>query len=108
NIALPVVIRVSSKTIAPYVVLGPSFNYMFSQNSTSAEQLPVKKSLFLGSGGLGVDIGLGKTGLSLSPELKYTAGLSDMKDAASTTSFSRALSSLKKNTFSLNVYLRKR
>lgn len=108
NIALPVVIRFSSKTIAPYVVLGPSFNYMFSQNSTSAEQLPVKKSLFLGSGGLGVDIGLGKTGLSLSPELKYTVGLSDMKDAASTTSFSRALSSLKKNTFSLNVYLRKR
>ena len=108
NIALPIVIRFSSKTIVPYFVAGPSFNYLFSQSSTSAEQLPVKKSLFLGSGGLGVDIALGKSGLSLSPELRYTAGLSDMKDEASTTSYSRALSSLRKNSFSLNVYLRKR
>ncbi len=108
NIALPVVIRFSSKTIAPYIMLGPSFNYLLSQNSTSTEQLPVKKSLFIGQGGFGVDIGLGKSGFALSPELKYSAGLSDMKDNAATTSFARALSSLKKNMFSLNVYLRKR
>lgn len=108
NIALPVVIRFSSKTIAPYVVLGPSFNYLMSTNADFAEKLQIKRSTFLAGGGLGVDIGLGKSGLSLSPELKYSTGLSDMKDAASTTSFSRALSSLKKNTFSLNLYLRKR
>lgn len=108
NIALPVVVRFSSKIISPYIMLGPSFNYIFSQNSTSAEKLPVKKSLFLGSAGFGVDIGLGKSGFALSPELKYSAGLSDIKDNSATTSFARALSSLKKNIFSLNVYLRKR
>jgi tetratricopeptide (TPR) repeat protein len=108
NIGLPFVIRFSSKNIAPYIMLGPYFNYLVSQNSESAGKLPVKKSLFIGSAGLGVDIGLGKSGLALSPELKYAAGFFDMKDNASTTSYSRALSSLKKNTFSLNLYLRKR
>jgi hypothetical protein len=54
-----------------------------------------------------VDIGLGKSGFAISPELKYSVGFSDMKDAANTT-YARALSSLKKNIFSLNVYLRKR
>ncbi|HEY6062597.1 MAG TPA: caspase family protein [Chitinophagaceae bacterium] len=108
KVALPLVIRFSSKNIAPYISLGASFSYLFSQNSISAEKLPINKSLFLGDGGLGVDIGLGKSGFALSPELKYSAGFSDMKDAAATTSYARAISSLKKNTFSLNVFLRKR
>lgn len=108
KVALPFIIRFSSKNIAPYISLGASFSYLFSQNSASAEKLPVNKSLFLGDGGFGVDIGLGKSGFALSPELKYSAGFSDMKDKAATTSYARALSTLKKNTFSLNVYLRKR
>ncbi|MBK6990924.1 MAG: hypothetical protein IPH34_03455 [Chitinophagaceae bacterium] len=79
-----------------------------SQDSRSVELLPIKKSLFSGNGGIGVDFGLGNSGLSLSPELKYTAGFSDTKDPAATTSYNLALSSLKKNTFSFNLYLRKR
>ena len=108
NIALPLLIRLSSKNIAPYIALGPSFSYFLNQNTASSDLLPVKKSLFIGNGGLGVDIGLLKSGFIISPELKYSAGFSDMKDNAATTSYARALSSLKKNTFSLNVYLRKR
>jgi hypothetical protein len=108
SISLPVVIRFSSKNIAPYISLGASFSYLVSQNSASAEKLPINKSLLIGDGGLGVDIGLGKSGFAISPELKYSVGFSDMKDNAATTSYARALSSLKKNTFSLNVYLRKR
>ncbi len=108
DIALPLIIRLSSKNIAPYIALGPSFSYMLSQNSTSAEKLPVKKSLFMGNAGLGVDIALLKSGWIISPELKYSAGLSDLKDNASTTAYARALSSLKKNAFMLSVYLRKR
>ncbi len=108
NIALPLLIRFSSGTIAPYFILGPSFNYLLSTNADFAEKLEIKRSVFLGGGGFGVDIGLGKSGFSLSPELKYTAGFSDMKEPASTTAYSRALSSLKKNSFSLNVYLRKK
>ena len=108
HIELPFIIRFSSKKIAPYIMLGPSFSYIVSQNSRSVELLPIKKSLFSGNGGIGVDFGLGNSGLSLSPELKYTAGLSDTKDPTTTTSYNLALSSLKKNTFSFNLYLRKR
>ena len=108
NLALPLLIRFSSGNIAPYLALGPSFSYMLSQNSSSSEQLPVKKSLLLGNGGLGVDISLLKSGWVLSPELKYSAGLTDMRDDASNTVYNAAISSLKKNSFSLNLYLRKR
>lgn len=108
NVALPLIIRLSSKNVAPYIHLGPSFSYMFSQNSTSAEQLPVKKSMVLGNGGIGVDIGLVKSGWVLSPELKYSAGFTDLKDGAATTAYAAALTSLKRNTFSLNLYFRKR
>ena len=108
NIALPLIIRLSSKNIAPYIALGPSFSYLASQNSTSTERLPVKKSLFSGNGGLGVDINILKSGIVISPELKYSAGFSDLKDDAATTAYAAALSSLKKNAFSLSVYLRKR
>ncbi|MBK8605393.1 MAG: caspase family protein [Chitinophagaceae bacterium] len=108
NIELPLLVRLSSKKIAPYIMLGPSFSYLVSQDSRSVELLPIKKSLFSGNGGIGVDFGLGNSGLSLSPELKYTAGFSDTKDPAATTSYNLALSSLKKNTFSFNLYLRKK
>ncbi len=108
NVALPLIIRFSSNNVAPYITLGPSFSYLFSQNSSSNELLPVKKSLFLGNGGLGVDIGIPKAGIILSPELKYSAGFTDLKDNAATTPYAAALSSLKKNTFSLSVSLRKK
>jgi len=108
SMALPLLIRLSSGKLAPYIALGPSFNYMLSQNGTSADQLPVKKSLFMGNGGLGLDISLMKSGWVLSPELKYSAGLNDINSSTSTTVYSAALGSLKKNTFSLNLYLRKR
>ncbi len=108
NIALPVIIRLSSKNIAPYISLGPSFNYIFSQDKTSSEILPVKKSLLLGDAGLGVDIHLLKSGIIFSPELKYSAGLSDINDNATSSSQSAALSDLKKNAFTLSFYLRKR
>ncbi|MEP6700909.1 MAG: hypothetical protein ABJA85_06325, partial [Bacteroidota bacterium] len=108
NIALPLIIRLSSKNIAPYIALGPSFSYLVNQNTASSDLLPVKKSLFIGNGGLGVDIGILKSGIIISPELKYSAGFSDIKDNASTTSYAAALSALKKNAFTLSVYLRKR
>ncbi|HEX4877239.1 MAG TPA: caspase family protein [Chitinophagaceae bacterium] len=108
TIALPLIIRLTSRNIAPYIALGPSFNYLLSQNSSSSALLPVKKALFLGDGGLGVDFNLLKSGIVLSPELKYSAGLSDWKDTNSNTAYANALSSLKKNAFTVSLYLRKR
>ncbi len=60
NIELPLVIRFSAKNIAPYIMLGPSFSYAVIQNASTADILPVKKSLFSGNGGIGLDIGLRK------------------------------------------------
>lgn len=108
KIELPFIIRFSAKNIAPYIMLGPSFSYQVGQNGTTADILPIKKSLFSGNGGIGVDIGLGKSGLALSPEIKYSVGFTDIKDENGSSSYAMALSSLKKNTFSFNLYLRKR
>lgn len=107
-ISLPLIIRLSTHTVAPYIALGPSFSYLFSQNTESRELLPIKKSLLLGDAGIGVDIGLLKSGLCLSPELKYSAGLSDMRDDPAATPYGAALSDLKRNSFTLSLYLRKR
>ncbi|MEO7924468.1 MAG: caspase family protein [Chitinophagaceae bacterium] len=108
NIALPLIIRFSSKNTAPYLSLGPSFSYQLSQDNTSRELLPVNKSVFIGDAGLGLDIGLLKSGIVISPEIKYSAGFSDIKDNAASTNQAAALTTLKKNAFTLNVYLRKR
>ena len=108
NISVPVIIRLFSKNIAPYIVFGPSFNYFLPQKSLSNEILPVNKFSVIGDGGLGVDFNLPKSGIIISPELKYSAGFSDVKDGSSLTIYSAALSSLKKNTYTLSIYLRKR
>ena len=108
NVSLPLIIRLGNKNVAPYIALGPSFSYMLNGAASADEILPVKKSLFLGDGGLGVDINLLKSGIILSPELKYSAGLSEWRDDAGTSNYANALSSLKKNGFTLSLYLRKR
>ena len=108
NVSLPLIIRLGNKNVAPYIALGPSFSYMLNGAASADELLPVKKSLFLGDGGLGVDINLLKSGIILSPELKYSAGLSEWRDDAGTSNYASALSSLKKNGFTLSLYLRKR
>jgi hypothetical protein len=68
----------------------------------------VKKSIFYGNAGFGVDFNILKSGIVISPELNYSAGFSDIKDGSATTPYAAALSSLKKNAITLSVYLRKR
>ncbi len=108
NISLPLVIHFSDKKISPYLQLGPSFSLNLDQNNSTSDLLPIKKSLVLADAGLGLDFRIPKTGMVISPELKFSLGLSDMKDKASTTAYSSSLSSLKKQAFTLNVYLRSR
>lgn len=101
-------LRFGNKKTTPYLLAGPSFQYMLSQNSGSRELLPLKKSMFIASGGLGLDISLSKPGLIFSPEISYAAGLSDLNESTATTGYPAALSSLKNNSFNLRVYLRKK
>ncbi|MEQ1676889.1 MAG: outer membrane beta-barrel protein, partial [Chitinophagaceae bacterium] len=107
SVALPVIIYLSGKKVAPYISLGPSFNYILSQDATSSELVPVKKSVFLGDAALGVDIPLGKSRLLLSSELKYTQGFNDQKETG-TADVSDVLSSLKKRGVTFSIYLRGR
>jgi len=88
--------------------LGPSLQYILGQDNTSAELLPVKKTLFMGDAGFGIDFTIPRTGMIISPELKYTAGFTDMKDPAVSTVYSTNISSLKKQAFLLNICLRKK
>lgn len=109
TVALPVIIHLSNKNIAPYISLGPSYTYIISQKDGTAEVVPVKKSVMLGDAALGLDIKLGKSRLVLSPELKYTQGLNNLKDETSSFSeYNRTLSNLKKRGITFSVYLRGR
>jgi hypothetical protein len=104
NVNLPLLIKFSDQRIAPYFTASPGICFILTQSS---DQLPLRKTLFTAGAGFGMDFKMKKTGFILSPELKYSAGLTDMKDASSTTASSVALSSLKKQTYTLCIYLRK-
>lgn len=106
--SLPLIIRLGNRNTVPYLSLGPSFSYLLGQSNATAEIIPVKKSLFIADAGLGLDIGMPKAGIILSPEIKYSAGLSEWKDETVISPYTTALSSLKKQSFTLNIYLRKR
>lgn len=107
-IAAPFLLRLGSKNIAPYIMAGPALQYILSQNGSSQDQLPLRKSMFNAGGGLGLDITLAKSGMVFSPELSYTAGLSDLNESTSTTGYPAALSALRNNSFNLRFYLRKK
>ncbi|MBI5858088.1 MAG: caspase family protein [Sphingobacteriales bacterium] len=107
NVSVPFVFRLSRKDIAPFIMLGPSFSYIIKQDAAAQERVPVKKSVVLGEAGIGLDISLTKAGIILSPEIKYSRGLSDQYDDAG-TSYTNVLSTLKKQGFAFHLYLRKR
>ena len=98
-------IRFTNKKVNPYLALGPAFSYVVGENS---DLLPTKKSLVLADAGFGVEFTVPKTGMVISPELRYSAGLTDMKDDGGSTIYSNTISSLKKQTFTLSIYLRRR
>jgi hypothetical protein len=100
-------IRLSDKNIAPFISLGPSFSYIVKQDAATAARIPVKKSIFMGDAGLGVDIGIAKGHLVLSPEIKYTQGLNNIRDDGK-NEYTNTLSALKKRGITFSIYLRGR
>ena len=101
----PLLLRLSGKNISPYIMAGPSFHFSIRPYGTQALELPVKSFSFMGNAGAGVDIGFKKGGYILSPEIKYAHGFSDLKENGNSI-YSNALSSLKRNFFTLSIYLR--
>ena len=105
DFSLPLVFHFKGKKPIPYVALGPSFKYILS---TADPLLPLKKSLLMAHGAFGLDFPIAKSGMVISPEIKFAMGLSDMRDANANTNFSNALGSLKRQEFMFNIYLRKK
>ena len=107
NVYLPFIIRLSTNNIAPFVMLGPGFNFILSQNEESRSLIPMKRGTVLADAGFGVDIGLKNTGIILTPEIKYSKGFSNQRSDGG-NSFTAALGSLKKQGFSFHLYFRKK
>jgi len=103
--SLPLIFRLSKKAVVPYIMLGPSFSFIASQDATAQERVPLKKSVVTGDVGFGVDIRMGKAKFTLSPEIKYSRGFTSMQDGAGTP-YTITLSSLKKQGFTFNLYFR--
>jgi Caspase domain len=107
SFSLPVIIRFSDENVAPYISLGPTFNYILHEDANASSKIPIKKSVIMGNAGLGIDFSLGKSGLMLSPELRYEQGFNNLRKNAG-TEFTNTLSSLKKRGIVLSFYLRKK
>lgn len=111
NIPVPFIIRFSQKKIDPFLSVGPTISYSLHQynSSTPADQrqIPMKTFDFLGEAGLGVDISLKKSGLILSPELRYSQGFNNIKGTGNSL-YLNTISSLKKKALTFSIYLRRR
>lgn len=106
--SIPFIFRFNGKKVIPYITAGASFSYDLSKSNAADNSLEQKKMNFSGDAGIGIDIPLKGTGLILSPELKYAAGLNDSKDNTSTNFYSNFVNSFKKNYLTFNLYLRKK
>jgi|CXWL01.1.fsa_nt_gi hypothetical protein len=109
NIPVPFIIRFSQKNIDPFLSIGPAISFSLNQyNGSEATplQIPMKSFDFLGEAGFGIDIRLKKSGLLLSPELRYSHGFNNIKGTGNSL-YLNTFSSLKKNAFTFSFYLRK-
>ncbi len=106
NLPISIVIRLSRKNVSPYIMLAPVASYTI-QNDAARIKLPLKDFSFSGEAGLGVDIGLLNSGIVLSPELKYTQGISNLKGEGSNI-YLNTITSVKRGGFSLGLHIRKR
>jgi len=106
HITLPFIFNFTSdKKANPYFKVAASIDLVLSQDNASSRIIPVNKSLAFGDAAFGVDLHIPKTMLVLSPEIKYSMGLSNMNSTSATSNFARALSGLKRNALTLNLYL---
>jgi hypothetical protein len=107
SIPLPLIIRFSSKNISPFISAGPTFSLLMQKSDTNSAKVGIKPTDVLGDIGIGVDIGLLKSHLVISPELKYSRGLTSVKEDQNTI-YSNIISKINRQTFTFSVYLRAR
>jgi tetratricopeptide (TPR) repeat protein len=106
SMPLSLIVRFSKKNVTPYLVLAPEASYIM-QNEEAASRLTFKEFGFSGNAGLGVEIGLTRSAWVISPELKYTQGISNLKGDGNNL-YLNTISSIKRKGFELTVHFRKR
>lgn len=106
-VPIPFIFRLSEKNVSPYFSAGPSFSFITQKNDTNSENLPMKSFDISGEVGFGVDIGVLKAGIIISPEIKYSRGLLDSHEKTSSI-FSNVITKMNRQSFTFSVYLRKR
>ena len=106
NVSAPVIIKFSEKNIAPFLSIGPTFSYLIRQNAAASEKLPVKNTELIGDLGLGLDIGFLKSRFIISPELKFSKGISDI-NGGTNNFYTNKITNLKRQAFTFSLYFRK-
>ncbi len=106
-VPIPFIFRFSNKNVAPFISAGPTFSFLMQTKDINADRLPLKSFDVLGDAGFGVDIGITKAGIIISPEIKYSRGLLDVHDN-NNSGYSNVITKLSRQAFTFSVYLRKR
>ncbi|MBC7874656.1 MAG: caspase family protein [Ferruginibacter sp.] len=104
-IPVPFVFRFSGKNVTPFISAGPAFSLLMQKNDANSAKIAIKPIDISGDAGFGVDIGLLKSHLIISPELKYSRGFTDVNDQQN-TSYSNVLTKLARQSFTFSIYLR--
>ncbi len=107
TVPVPFIFRFSNKNVAPFISAGPTFGYLMQKNDINSDRLPIKSFDVSGDAGFGVDIGLPKAGIIISPELKYSRGLLDSHEGNNSV-YSNVITNLNRQSFTFNVYLRRK
>jgi hypothetical protein len=107
TVPIPFIFRFSGKNIAPFISAGPTFSYLMQKSDSNSARLPVKKFDVMGDAGFGVDIGIPKAGIIISPEIKYSRGLIDTHES-NNTAYSNLITKLNRQGYTFSIYLRKR
>ncbi len=107
NLSVPFLLNFASKKTIPFFMFGPSYSYTIVEGQDGSNDLPVLKSTLSAEVGFGLNFNLKKTKFIISPELKYSAGLNNIRKESS-TEYSTAVSSLKKQSFNFSFFFRKK
>ena len=107
SIPIPIIFRFSNKNVSPFISAGATFSFLMQSNDINSDRVPVKSFDVLGDGGVGVDIAVPKAGIIISPEIKYSRGLLDTHEISS-SNYSNLITKMNRQSFTFNVYLRRR
>jgi hypothetical protein len=105
-VPIPVIIHFTGKNISPFISAGPVFSMTMQKSDANSDRFALKPFDVLSDLGFGVDIGLLKSHLVLSPEFKYSRGFLDGNENSSSTSFGRVISKINRQNFTFSIYVR--